>query len=155
LFSLPNEALSFLYDRTLAAPALGLALKCLPFSFLILWLAFRSIPRSVLEAASSDGAGPIAQLVRVVLPQRKLAAGAAWLVPFGVALGDLGVSLLLLPPGIFTLSTRVFDRLHSGADEQVAGICLFVILVSYLAWLPVAIWVGRRSVHAMGRTETS
>ena len=39
---------------------------------------------------------------------------AVGLSALAVALGDLGASFLVVPPGVDTLSLRIFDLLHSG-----------------------------------------
>ena len=53
----------------------------------------------------------------------------AWCAAFAVAAGDLAVMLLVAPPGMSTLSMRVFGLLHAGVDDQVAGLCLANALV--------------------------
>ena len=120
--------LTALYDRSIAAPWLALTLRALPLTILIVWYALRTVPGETIEAASSEGAGALRRLVSIVLPQRKAALAAAWLVAFIVAMGDVAASILVLPPGVTTLSYRVFQELHSGQEDYVAGICLFLML---------------------------
>ena len=43
---------------------------------------------------------------------------------FAWAAGDLACSILVVPPGVTTVPIRVFGLIHSGVDQQVAGICL-------------------------------
>jgi iron(III) transport system permease protein len=90
----------------------------------------------MLELAAVDGAGPIAQLCRVALPVRWPAVVLAFLVSLAVALGDLAASILVVPPGVTTLSIRIFGLLHYGVEDQVAGICL--ALVAMFALLTAA-----------------
>lgn len=116
--------LVFLYDRSILAPWLALLVRSFPPATLILWHAIRTIPSEMLDAAAVDGAGPVARLWRIVLPCRLHALGLAWLVAAAVALGDLAASVLVVPPGVTTLSIRIFGLLHYGVEDQVAGICL-------------------------------
>ena len=87
----------------------------------------------------STGAGPATRLFRIALPSRLAALALAWLVAMAVALGDLAASVLVVPPGVTTLSIRLFGLLHYGVEDQVAGICLVQVVV----FTAVAIVVGR------------
>jgi iron(III) transport system permease protein len=130
----------YLYDRSIFAPWLCLTVRALPAAILVLWHGLRSVPEAVLESAAIDGAGGWARFWRIVLPMRWPVVAVAWLVAFAVSLGDLAASILVVPPGLATLSIRVFDLLHAGVDDRVAGICLFVVgamlaIGALIAWL--------------------
>jgi iron(III) transport system permease protein len=130
----------WLYDRTIFAPWLALLVKSLPIAVLILWYAFRTVPEELLESASCEGAGPLARLLRIGLPCRWRSVAGAWLAALAVAAGDLAASILVVPPGVTTITVRVFGLLHSGVDDQVAGICLttvsgFAVVGTLILWL--------------------
>jgi iron(III) transport system permease protein len=116
--------LSFLYSQSILAPWLAQTIRALGPAVLILWFAFRSISPAVLEAARVDGAGTWRQLIRIALPMRRSAILLAWLTSAIVATGDLAASVLTVPPGVTTLSIRIFTLLHYGVEDVVAGICL-------------------------------
>jgi iron(III) transport system permease protein len=134
--------LVWLYDRTIAAPVLALVVRVLPLALLLCWCAWRSLSQDVLDSAACDGAGPWAQFRRVAMPQRWAALGSAWLAAFAVAAGDLSCSILVVPPGMTTVSIRVFGLVHAGVDQHVAGLCL-VLLAGYalLAGLILALFL--------------
>jgi len=88
-------------------------------------------------------AGPLRRLVLIALPNRLAAVALAWVVAFAVALGDLGATILVVPPGVETLSIQVFGLLHSGQDDLAAGICLAVLLLFALATAGIFWLVGR------------
>jgi len=121
--------LVYLYDDSILAPWLALSIRGLAPATLIMWHALRSVPRDVLDAAAVDGAGPITRLWRIALPGRLWAVALAWLVALAVAWGDLAASVLVVPPGVTTLSIRIFGLLHYGVEDQVAGICLALAAV--------------------------
>ncbi len=132
--------LVYLYDYTIAAPWLAWTARALPPATLILWQGLGTIPAELLEAAVIDGAGPMARLVRIALPNRLPALALAWLVALAVASGDLAASILVVPPGMETLSRRIFGLIHYGIEDQVAGICLaqvalFAVIAAAAAWL--------------------
>jgi iron(III) transport system permease protein len=66
-------------------------------------------------------------MLKVVLPCRFWALAVAWLLAFALALGELGASILVVPPGVETLSIHIFGLLHYGVEDRVAAICLALI----------------------------
>jgi iron(III) transport system permease protein len=135
--------LFYVYDQTIVAPWLALVLRSLPLAILILWHALRTIPAEMMDAAAVDGAGPLTRFWRIVLPCRASAVSLAWMVALAVALGELVASILVSPPGVNTLSIRIFGLLHSGVEDQVAGICL-ALLGLFAAVAAIVLWLGRR-----------
>jgi iron(III) transport system permease protein len=125
----------WLYDHSIMAPWLAVYLRSLPIATLIMWHALQTVPKEILESAMIDGAGPVTRLWRIALPMRWPAAAVAWLAALAISLGDLAASILVVPPGVTTLSIRIFGILHYGVEDQVAGICLAMILIfALLAW---------------------
>lgn len=114
----------YLYDHPLAAPVIAMVMRALPLSLLLLVVGFGSVGAQRWEAAALDGAGPALRLWRIALPERGLVIAVAWLAAFTQAAGDLSCSILVLPPGTTTLQFRLFEKVHSGVEEQVAGIAL-------------------------------
>jgi iron(III) transport system permease protein len=127
-----------LYDHSILAPFLALFVRGLPVAILVLWHALQSVPAELLDLAAVDGAGPIARLFCVALPLRWPAVGLAFLVSLAMTLGDLAASILVVPPGVTTLSIHIFGLLHYGVEDQVAGICLAEIGV--FAIVAAAVW---------------
>ena len=124
-----SEWVAYLNNRTLFAPWLAMSIKAFPFAFFLLYLGVRSLPKSQLESAKLDGAGWLSRLWYISLPQLAPQLIVAWLVATAVSLGDLAMSILVVPPGVSTLSIRVFGWLHAGVDDQSAGICLTLLLI--------------------------
>jgi iron(III) transport system permease protein len=117
-------ALIYLYDHPFAAPVMAMLVRALPLSLLLLAFGFSSVSSQRLEAAALDGAGPALRLWRIALPERIQVVAVAWLAAFAQAAGDLSCSILVLPPGTTTLQFRLFEKVHSGVEEQVAGMAL-------------------------------
>ncbi len=132
-----------LYDHPIFAPWMALTIRAMGPAVLVLWHAVRTIPQPLLDSAATEGCGPLGQLVRIVLPLRLPALGAAWLIGLSLALGDLTASILVVPPGVETLSIHIFNLVHYGVEDQVAGICL--ALTATLCGLAVTVtWLARR-----------
>lgn len=132
--------LIWLYDHSILAPWLVLTIRALGPAVLVLWHAIRSVPQAMLDSAAADGCGSVGQFAYVVLPQRRSAVCVAWLIGLALALGDLTASSLVAPPGVETLAVHIFNLVHYGVEDQVAGLCLALLIVfglvaSAVAWL--------------------
>lgn len=124
----PVPLLAWLYDSTVFAAVVTLTLKLLPLAWLGCEMAWSSLPTGIRELSALEGAGPLHTLVSVALPMRKGALLCVGALTMLFAAGDVSASILVLPPGVCTIAYRVFDRLHTGADQQVAGLCLMLWL---------------------------
>jgi iron(III) transport system permease protein len=121
--------LTTLYDRTLLAPVLVQLVRALPITALWLWSQFTSVPQELLEAARSEGAPWYMQLLRVALPLRLPGLAAAAGIALVLAVSELSATLLVVPPGVTTVSVRIFQLLHYGVDDRVAALALSVFAV--------------------------
>lgn len=119
----------WLYN-TEAMLALAALVRFLPFAALACLPAVGSVPQELEAAASLDGAGPWDRLIAIVAPLSFRGLLVAWLLVFVLAMGELGASVLVAPPGRTTLAIRVFTLLHYGVDEALAGICLVLLMVT-------------------------
>lgn len=55
--------------------------------------------------------------------------GTLVLVGFAIAFADLSLSFLLLPPGVSTVASRMFELLHYGARNEESGLCMILYVV--------------------------
>ena len=135
--------LFWLYDHSILAPWMALTVRAMGPVVLVLWHAVRTIPQPMLDSAATEGCGWLGQLGRIVLPQRLPALAVAWLIGLALALGDLTASVLVVPPGVEMLSIHIFNLVHYGVEDQVAGICL--ALTGALGALAAAVtWLAKR-----------
>ncbi|NOY29659.1 MAG: iron ABC transporter permease, partial [Planctomycetes bacterium] len=115
--------LTWCYDHTILAPTLVQFCRALPLATLVLWSQLASLPQDVLDSAMSEGAGWWRRLFAVALPLRWPAVVAAACLSLVIAMSDLAATLLVAPPGVATLSMRIFGLLHYGAEDRVAALC--------------------------------
>ena len=121
----------WIYDRTIFAPVVAAVIRASPLAILISWYSLRSIDRDALELAAVEGAGVSTQFTSIGLGQRWTAVAASWLAAAALAMGDLSTTILVAPPGMSTVSLRVFGLLHAGVDDQVAGLCLTIVVLYF------------------------
>ena len=75
----------------------------------------------------------------IVLPQMRLGILATWAIVFVLAFGELGVSILVAPPGEATLPIRIYTLIANSPPSQVALLALLQISV---ITVPLAILVA-------------
>jgi iron(III) transport system permease protein len=122
---------------------LGYLARLVPVAALVLAASARYVPVSQEEAAAASGAGWLRTMWRIVLPQMRLGLAAAWVIVFILAFGELGVSILVAPPGDATLPIRVYTIIANTPPSHVAALALLqtaVILVPLVAVGALTSW---------------
>jgi len=143
LWNRPGPAGSIYGTETMLV--LGYVARYLPVAALVMAAAMRHVPVSHEEAAAVSGAGWLRSAWCVVLPQIRLAMAATWILTFILAFGELGVSLLVAPPGESTLPIRVYTLIANAPSSQVAALALLqaatiLIPVALLGTLAASRW---------------
>jgi iron(III) transport system permease protein len=104
----------------------GYLARLAPFAVRILDAALAQVAESQLEAARL-AMGGWRLLWWVVLPLLRRGLAATLLLCFVLALGELGLALLITPPGLIPIPIEIYNYLHYGAEERVAALCLILI----------------------------
>lgn len=130
--------LGILYDTTLAAPTLAQQFRLFPLAWLLSQSIHRSISDRVWQQATLEGLSRAQFVIRVLWPQTWKLWITSALILAVVSIGELSCSILVLPPGVTTLSMRLFEMLHFGMRHQDSGLCGLLIvfgwLVSLISW---------------------
>ena len=126
----PLAWLNWWYDNTILAPVLAQFIKALPLATLVVWSQFVGISQLELDTAATDGANGWQQLIYIAIPGHWPAIAAAFCLALIVAVGELAATLLVVPPGVSTLSIRIFGLVHYGAEDRVSAAALMLALVT-------------------------
>ena len=162
LFSYAHHpSIIYLYDQTIVAPVLATILRSLPLVTLVLWGIVRTVPRVWFDEGKLVGRSRWWIFRRVVLPARwRLLLGVFYLAA-AVSFGDVGATQPVLPPGMPTVTWRIFDLLHAGVDDVVAAFCLLLGAAAFLVVLG-ATWAmqrlrvaGRQDAHVASKIPVS
>jgi iron(III) transport system permease protein len=111
---------------------LGYLARFIPITALALAVTTRYVPVSHEEAAAVSGAGWLRTMWRIVLPQMRLGLAAAWVIAFVLVFGELGVSILVAPPGEATLPIRVYTIIANTPSSHVAALALLQTAVIFV-----------------------
>jgi iron(III) transport system permease protein len=117
--------------------------RFVPVAALILAATTRAVPVSHEEAAAVSGAGWLRTFTAIVFPQMRLGIAAAWVIAFVLAFGELGVSILIAPPGETTLPIRVYTIIANTPSSHVAVLALLQSIVIFLPLAALGIAASR------------
>ncbi len=90
------------------------------------------IPSSMEEAAQVSGAKWMRRITLITAPMAKRGLIAGWLVGYIFCLRDMGVTMLVYPPGHDTLPVRIFTLMANGSTELIAALCVIMIIATLL-----------------------
>jgi ABC-type Fe3+ transport system permease subunit len=111
---------------------LGYLARFIPVTALALAASTRYVPVAHEEAAAISGAGWLRIMARIVLPQMRLGLAAAWVIAFVLVFGELGISILVAPPGEATLPIRVYTIIANTPSSHVAALALLQAAVIFV-----------------------
>ena len=106
--------------------------RFVPVTTLAVAASVRSVPVSHEEAAAVAGAGWLRTMGRILLPQIRAGVAAAWVIAFILAFGELGVSILVAPPGEATLPIRIYTIVANTPSSHVAALALLQTAVIFI-----------------------
>jgi iron(III) transport system permease protein len=101
------------------------------------------IPRSLEQAAQLSGASWGVTLRDIVVPLARHGLILMWIISYVFCLRDLGVSIVVYPPGEDTLPVRILTLMANGAPSLIAALCVLLIAVTLIPLGAVALWWKR------------
>jgi iron(III) transport system permease protein len=123
-----NQAwIVWLTDQTVFLPILAVLLRQLPWAVLIAWFALRQIPKEQFESADLEGVPGWRQAIRIAAAQLPAAWLAIALVSLALSVGELSATLMVTPPAVSTVATRMFGLIHAGVRDKEAALALWNI----------------------------
>ncbi len=127
-----------------AMPVLAALARFAPIAGILLLTQLRRIDPALIEVAQVLETKPLRTWIWIKLPILAPGLLAAAAVLFVLTLGELGATLLVAPPGRATLTMRLYNFMHYGASDTVAGLSLVlmmaVLIFGFLVLLILAAW---------------
>ena len=124
-------------------PILASLARFTPLAAIVLLAQLRRIDPLLIDAARVFHTRQSKTWMQIHLPILAPGILAAGFIAFALCSGELGATLIVAPPGQATLTMRIYNYLHYGASETVAGLCLMMILVALISGV-LAVAVVRR-----------
>ncbi len=109
------------------------AILFVPLGVVALRATLGQIEPGMEDCARSLGAGRLSSLWRVTLPVARPGIGAAAVLIFAFVIGDLSTTQVLLPPGMYTLSTQFWSNSSTVAFAAAAPYAAVLIGLALIA----------------------
>ena len=126
-----RPATNFIY-ATPAIILLGYLAQYSALTSRITVAALAQVPPSMEEAAQVLGAGWLRRTSSIVAPLAKRGLAAGWLVAYIFCLRDMGISMLVYPPGHDTFPVRIFTLMANGSESLIAALCVLMLAATLL-----------------------
>ncbi|MBN1264129.1 MAG: iron ABC transporter permease [Anaerolineales bacterium] len=156
LVTLWNGLLDVGIYGTLLMPVLAAAARFISFAVLITSAQMRTVRKDLIESGRIYQKHVLFRILRIDIPLYLPGIVAAAALVFVLTIGELGATLIVSPPGRGTLTMRIYNYLHYGASDTVAGLCLAITVITVLFSLAIVLYVQLkpdRRQKAPGRTE--
>jgi iron(III) transport system permease protein len=127
----------FIYSSSIII-LFGYIARFSPFTIRAISSNLKQISLSLEESASICGVRWWRRFFRILIPLSKPGLLAGWMIAFILSLGELGTTLLVIPPGEATLPIKIYNIMHYGASKLVAALSIILIIASLLTILFVS-----------------
>ncbi len=128
-----------IYTST-AMASLAVMIRFMPVGILVIKSGLNRITDDMLSVAHITS-GDIKHIYfRIIIPLITPALLIASVFVFLMGIGELGATVMVLPPGISTITVRIFGYLHYGATELIAEMC--VVVIATMLIIEVMIYKG-------------
>jgi len=111
-------------------PVFVMLARFLPFAVLVVYAALLGVDKALLDAARILQPTLWKRWAYIGLPLVAPGLVAASLVVFVLSLAELGATIIVTPPGSSTLAIRIYNYLHYGAGDEVAALCLLLLMLA-------------------------
>ncbi len=127
----------FLYTST-AMLLLAMTARFLPLAIHIIRSSLKQVHPGLLEAASFGRTSRLQRWLFIDFPLARRGLAACWILAFVFCTGELGTTLLVIPPGSGTVSLKIYNLLHYGAGPLVAALALLLLGINFTVFLGLA-----------------
>jgi iron(III) transport system permease protein len=145
LISLWNMPMTNLVYRTPAIIILGYLAQYAVLPTRMTAGILERIPPSLERAARLCGADWFMTLRHIVAPLAARGLIAVWIVSYVFCLRDLGISMVVYPPGSDTLPVRILTLMANGAPTLIAALCVILVAITLLPLAAAALWLRCKS----------
>ncbi len=94
--------------------------------------ALRQLPKSLDEAAQIEGVGFYHRLLKILIPLIMPALFSAFIISFIFNFGELGISIMLYPPGTEIMPIKVFTLMANAPQSLTSSMTLIIFSLTLL-----------------------
>ncbi len=131
LIKMWNHSLTEFIYLSPVMPILAVMIRFMPFGILVMLASKTKNVQDLITVGHMKSKDKTNVFYRITLPimvpTLMLASGLVFL--FG--LGELGTTIMVLPPGLSTITVKIFGYLHYGASEQISTMSIWVMVIIF------------------------
>ncbi|MDS1137620.1 ABC transporter permease [Nitratireductor indicus] len=133
-----------------------LGIQYAPLVFLIVRAGMRKLPRELVEAAQSSGAGWARVLFTIILPLMTPSIVGAAALTFVSCVGNFGIPAFLgIPANYLVLPTLIYQRLAGGGPAVLSEVAFLSVLIGIIAMIGIVLQDRLSSRRDFRITSTS
>jgi iron(III) transport system permease protein len=117
--------------------------RFIPFTTRVAVASMKQVHPSMIEAARLCSGNLAKTVGGITGPLCVPGIAASLYLGYVLCLGELGTTLLVIPPGASTITIRIYTLLHYGAGREVAALCLVLIGLAFLPFPFIALWIKK------------
>jgi iron(III) transport system permease protein len=137
LWNRPEGVFQFIYGSFWIV-IIGYVVRFSPLSGRIMANYLKQIPYSMEEAGTVTGASWFRVLRNVSLPLQRYGLVATWLISFMFCIGEVGMTILVYPPGHETLPIALFTVMANSPMNIVSALSIIIVAMTLL---PVGVFL--------------
>lgn len=142
LINMYNTAFSYNLYNSVFMPVLAILIRFMPYGVIIVSSELERVDKQLLFAAMILEKSRIRTVLKILYPIASTSLLTAVTLVFLLGIGELGATLMVIPPGISTITVRLYNYLHYGASESVSGISLIITAITISAVFAVKFIIG-------------
>jgi iron(III) transport system permease protein len=127
-----NRSWSDLIYQTAAILIIAYLARFVSFSVQTLNAGRKQISPGLFDAALLSQPSWLKRIFKIDFPLSLQGLAAGWVVAFILCMGELGATLLVIPPGRGTLALKIYTLMHYGANSIVAVLALVLVGVNLI-----------------------
>jgi iron(III) transport system permease protein len=140
-----NSITEIIYKSSLIL-IIAYIIRFIPFAIRGIKASLEQIGPTLKEAAMLSEKSWIKRVVGIDLPLALQGIAAGWVIAFVLCMSELGVTLLVIPPGQGTLALKIYTLMHYGSNKLVAALSLILILTNLVVTSAI-VFVIRKRTH--------
>ncbi len=137
LIYLWNHPLTEIFYATWSILVIAYIARFIPFSMAIVTVGLQQISPGLGDAAYLCQPSWFKRLWYIHLPLAKRSLLLSWVIIFIFSMGELGATLLVIPPGMGTISLKLYTLMHYGAGPLVAALSILLVITNLAVALTV------------------
>ncbi|WP_303860257.1 iron ABC transporter permease [Alkalibaculum bacchi] len=113
--------------NSIVMPILAIAIRYTPVGALLCYSGFKGLDKEMINASLVYQKSTLNGFLKILFPVLFPIILMAALSIFIIGTGEIGATIMVLPPGFNTLSIKIYNYLHYGSSQVVSVLCFMLV----------------------------